>query len=97
MLYTVLVGQNAPNFPALPIATNTFTQQIYLGISGALDFKTIKEIKPFQEACGSYFKKSYLNEITSLEYIQREAKIDNKFKTLLMYDLIRIEGLVCAS
>jgi len=69
---------------------------IYLGISGALDFKTIKEIKPFQEACLAYFKKSYENEITSLEYLQREAKIDHKFKTLLMYDLIRIEETLCA-
>jgi F-type H+-transporting ATPase subunit alpha len=64
---------------------------IYLGISGALDGKSIKEIKPFQEACLSYFKKSYQDEITSLEYLQKEAKIDHKFKTLLMYDLIRIE------
>jgi hypothetical protein len=39
MLYTVLVGQNAPNFPVLPIATNTFTQQIYLGISGRHNVK----------------------------------------------------------
>jgi F-type H+-transporting ATPase subunit alpha len=69
---------------------------IYLGISGALDFKTLKEIKPFQEACLAYFKKSYENELTSLEYLQREAKIDHKFKTLLMYDLIRIEEIICA-
>ena len=38
--------------------------------------------------------KSYENEITSLEYLQREAKIDHKFKTLLMYDLIRIEEIL---
>jgi len=64
---------------------------IYLGISGVLDSKELKEIKRFQEACLLYFKKSYENEITSLEYLQREAIIDHKFKTLLMYDLIRIE------
>jgi F-type H+/Na+-transporting ATPase subunit alpha len=70
---------------------------IYLGISGALDNKELKEIKRFQEACLAYFKKSYENEITSLEYLQREAIIDHKFKTLLMYDLIRIEQeLLCA-
>ena len=70
---------------------------IYLGISGALDNKELKEIKRFQEACLAYFKKSYENEITSLEYLQREATIDHKFKTLLMYDLIRIEQeLLCA-
>jgi F-type H+-transporting ATPase subunit alpha len=69
---------------------------IYLGISGALDLKELKEIKRFQEACLQYFKKSYENEITSLEYLQREAVIDHKFKTLLMYDLIRIEQLLCA-
>jgi F-type H+-transporting ATPase subunit alpha len=70
---------------------------IYLGISGALDNKEIKEIKRFQDACLQYFKKSYENEITSLEYLQREAIIDQKFKTLLMYDLIRIEQqLLCA-
>lgn len=64
---------------------------IYLGISGALDNKELKDIKKFQEACLAYFKKSYENELTSLEYLQREATIDHKFKTLLMYDLIRIE------
>jgi len=64
---------------------------IYLGISGVLDSKELKDIKRFQEACLSYFKKSYENEITSLEYLQREAIIDHNFKTLLMYDLIRIE------
>ncbi|MDQ5929654.1 MAG: F-type H+/Na+-transporting ATPase subunit alpha, partial [Bacteroidota bacterium] len=32
---------------------------IYLGISGALDNKELKEIKRFQEACLLYFKKSY--------------------------------------
>jgi F-type H+-transporting ATPase subunit alpha len=64
---------------------------IYLGISGALDNKEIKEIKKFQEACLQYFKKTYENEITSLEYLQQNAVIDNKFKTLLIYDLIRIE------
>jgi len=69
---------------------------IYLGISGALDNKELKDIKRFQEACLQYFKKSYENEITSLEYLQREAIIDHKFKTLLMYDLIRIEQLLCA-
>lgn len=69
---------------------------IYLGISGALDNKELKDIKRFQEACLLYFKKSYENEITSLEYLQREAIIDHKFKTLLMYDLIRIEQLLCA-
>ena len=66
---------------------------IYLGISGALDTKEIKEIKKFQEACLQYFKKTYENEITSLEYLQQNAVIDNKFKTLLMYDLIKIEQL----
>lgn len=69
---------------------------IYLGISGVLDTKELKEIKPFQEACLQYFKKSYENEITSLEYLQREAIIDHNFKTLLMYDLIRIEQQLCA-
>jgi len=69
---------------------------IYLGISGALDNKELKDIKRFQEACLLYFKKSYENEITSLEYLQREAIIDHKFKTLLMYDLIRIEQGLCA-
>ncbi len=69
---------------------------IYLGISGVLDSKELKDIKRFQEACLQYFKKSYENEITSLEYLQREAVIDHKFKTLLMYDLIRIEQLLCA-
>ena len=69
---------------------------IYLGISGALDNKELKDIKRFQEACLQYFKKSYENEITSLEYLQREAIIDHKFKTLLVYDLIRIEQELCA-
>jgi proton translocating ATP synthase F1 alpha subunit len=69
---------------------------IYLGISGALDNKSLKEIKPFQEACLNYFKKSYVNEKTSLEYLQQEAKIDHNFKNLLMYDLIRIEEIICA-
>ena len=69
---------------------------IYLGISGALDSKELKDIKRFQEACLFYFKKSYENEITSLEYLQQEAIIDHKFKTLLMYDLIRIEQSLCA-
>lgn len=69
---------------------------IYLGISGALDNKELKEIKRFQETCLFYFKKSYEKEITSLEYLQREAIIDHKFKTLLMYDLIKIEQLLCA-
>lgn len=69
---------------------------IYLGISGALDSKELKDIKRFQEACLFYFKKNYENEITSLEYLQREAIIDHNFKTLLMYDLIRIEQILCA-
>ena len=34
--------------------------------------------------------------MTSLEYLQREAVIDHKFKTLLIYDLIRIEQILCA-
>jgi len=67
---------------------------IYLGISGALDSKELKDIKRFQDACLYYFKKTYNNEVTSLEYLQREAVIDHKFKTLLMYDLIRIEQLL---
>jgi len=73
---------------------------IYLGISGALDSKTIKEIKPFQDACLSYFKKSYEKELTSLEYLQQKkglTAIDSQFKTLLVYDLIKIEeNLLCA-
>jgi len=68
---------------------------IYLGISGALDNKELKEIKRFQQACLQYFKKNYENEITSLEYLQREAIIDHKFKALLMYDLIKIEQFLC--
>ncbi len=69
---------------------------IYLGISGVLDNKELKDIKRFQEACLFYFKKTYENEITSLEYLQQEAIIDHKFKTLLIYDLIRIEQSLCA-
>jgi len=66
---------------------------IFLGIAGVLDNKELKDIKKFQEACLLYFKKSYKNELTSIEYLQQNAVIDHKFKTLLIYDLIRIEQL----
>jgi F-type H+-transporting ATPase subunit alpha len=64
---------------------------IYSGISGILDIKTLKEIKPFQKACQNYFKKTFINERTCLEYLQTEAKIDANFKRLLVYDLVRID------
>jgi len=69
---------------------------IYLGISGALDNKELKEIKRFQNACLLFFKKTYDQEETSFAYLQREAVIDHKFKTLLIYDLIKIEQILCA-
>jgi hypothetical protein len=42
MLYTVIIGRMAPNYVAP--TTNTFTQQIYLGISGRHNIK----IKAFE-------------------------------------------------
>jgi F-type H+-transporting ATPase subunit alpha len=67
---------------------------IYLGISGALDYKEVEEIREFQDACAVYFKTSNENETNSVERIEFDGEISNEFKTLLMYDLIRIEGSV---
>ena len=64
---------------------------IYLGISGALDFKEIEELAGFQKAVDNYFKVSVENVISSYERLENDGEVTPEFKTLLMYDLICIE------
>ena len=69
---------------------------VYLGISGAFDYKEIEELRDVQDACAAYFKNANENEITSYERVDQDGEVTNEFKTLLMYDLIRIEDSMSA-
>ena len=67
---------------------------IYLGISGALDFKEVEELASFQKAVSSYFKVGRNNVVTSYERLEHDGEVSPEFKTLLMYDLICIENTI---
>lgn len=64
----------------------------YLGTSGAFDFKELDEVKGLQEACAKYFKSSKINELNAYDSLVADGEVSPKFKTLLMYDLLKIEG-----
>lgn len=64
---------------------------VYLGISGALDYKEVEEISSVQKNCAIYFKTANENEITSYERLEHDGEVSPEFKSLLMYDLIRME------
>jgi F-type H+-transporting ATPase subunit alpha len=78
-------GQYTPLEVALQII------YIYLGVSGAFDFKEVEEVKGLQDACAKYFKTSNANELNSYDCLEQTGEVSAQFKTLLMYDLLNIE------
>lgn len=63
---------------------------IYLGVSGFLDYKTIKDIKPLQQKCINYFKTSYKNYKTALNILEENKQVTSLFKRVLTFDLLNI-------
>lgn len=63
---------------------------IYLGISGFLDFKEVKDIKKIQNQCLNYFKFSYENYNTALNILEKQGSVDSLFKRVLGFDLLSI-------
>lgn len=61
---------------------------IYLGISGFLDFRDVKDIKKLQENIAFLYRSSPVNSMNAVNILQKEGQVTPEFKNTLMYDLL---------
>jgi F-type H+-transporting ATPase subunit alpha len=61
---------------------------IYIGISGFLDLREIKQIENIKRMFRNYYKKSHIDKVKATEYLQSVGAVDNTFKYLVFKDIL---------
>jgi len=67
---------------------------VYLGISGMLDNRELKQINSIKDIFRSYFRNTFEDKITCVDYLEKNGIVDNKFKRLLFKDVLDIRSQV---